>query len=250
LSRDGSVVAFTDQSGQAGNGYEVYARKTDGSSAVHIGGGGFVTDLTDDGKWALAVFPGDAAARLQIIPVGTGQTRVLHWDGIQPRWARWFPDSQHILLIADQAGQPQSMYLTDTSGSTPKLLFPGADLGLTSPDGQSVLMYENGAWIVRSIQGNVSRKIVGIQGLNVEFPIGWAADGKHLFIQAPSATGITIYKMDSDSGARELWQVVNPKDQIGLRPMAVPSSITPDGRWIVFTYKTQVGQLYRSDSLK
>jgi Tol biopolymer transport system component len=111
-------------------------------------------------------------------------------------------------------------------------------------------MFDNGAWIVRSIQGNSTRKIGGIQGLNVEFPIGWAADGKHVFVQSPNATGITIYKMDLDSGAREVWQVVKPKDQIGLRPMSVPSSITPDGRWIVFTYRTQVGQLYRSDSLK
>ncbi|MFZ3340114.1 MAG: protein kinase [Terriglobales bacterium] len=250
LSRDGSIIAFTDQSGQAGNQYEVYARKTDGSPAVHIGGGGFVSDLSDDGKWVLAVLPGDAAARLQVIPVGTGQSRVLHWDGIQPRWAHWFPDSNHILLAADQAGQPQGLYLTDMSGSSPKLLFPGTDLNLIAPDGQSILMFENGGWIVRSIQGNSTKKIAGIQAPNVEFPIGWAADGRHVFIQTPNATGITIYKMDLDSGARELWQVIKPKDQIGLRPMAVPSSITPDGRWIVFTYKTQVGQLYRSDSLK
>src|ERR1700733_8493049 len=73
LSRDGSLVAFTDQSGQAGNEYEVYARKTDGSPAVHIGGGGFVTDLSDDGKWVLVGLSGDPAARLQVIPVGTGQ---------------------------------------------------------------------------------------------------------------------------------------------------------------------------------
>jgi eukaryotic-like serine/threonine-protein kinase len=250
LSSDGSVIAFTDQSGQAGNEYAVYVRKTDGSPAVHIGGGGFASDLTADAKWALVVLPGDATARVQVVPVGAGQTRVLHWDGILPRWARWLPDGKRILLVADQAGQPQSLYLTDMNGSTPKLLFPGNEFNLVAPDGQSVLMFDNGTWMVRSIQVNSIKKIAGIQAPNVEFPIGWAADGKHAFIQVPNATGITIYKMDLDSGAREVWQVVKPKDQIGLRPMSVPSSITPDGRWIVFTYKTQVGQLYRSDSLK
>jgi hypothetical protein len=32
--------------------------------------------------------------------------------------------------------------------------------------------------------------------------------------------------------------------------MVTPVSMTPDGRWIAFTYKTQLGQLYRSDTLK
>src|ERR1700733_6915869 len=250
LSGDGSVIAFTDQSGQAGSEYAVYVRKTDGSPAVHIGGGGFVADLSMDGKWALVLLPGDATARLQVVPVGTGQARVLHWDGIQLRWAHWFPDGKRILLVADLAGQPQGLYLTDVNGSTPKLLFPGTEFCLVAPDGQSVLVFDNGAWFVRSVEGNNSKKITGMQPWSVEFPIGWAADGKHVFIQAPSETGITIYKMDLDSGAREVWQVIKPKDQIGLRKMATPSSMTLDGRWIVFTYKTQVGQLYRSDSLK
>ena len=92
LSGDGSEVLFTDLSEESGNNYSVYVRKTDGSPAVRLGGGGYASDITLDGKWALVVLPDDPAARLQIVPVGPGQAHVLHWDGIQPRWAEWFPD--------------------------------------------------------------------------------------------------------------------------------------------------------------
>jgi Tol biopolymer transport system component len=248
LTRDGSEFSFTDQSGQAGNGYEVYVRKTDGSPAVHIGGGGFASDISPDGKWVLVVLPGDPTGRVQIVPVGAGQARVLHWDGFEVRWADWFFDGQHILLTASQSGQTQSLYVTDANGSTPKRLFPGQAGALMAPDGQSLFDIRNGVWEIRSIDGKSAKTIPGLQ--NREFPIAWTDDGKHLFTQMPSATGLTIYKVDVDSGARELWQAVNPRDQVGLRLMTVPSAITPDGRSLIFTYKIQIGQLYRSDTLK
>jgi len=53
-----------------------------------------------------------------------------------------------------------------------------------------------------------------------------------------------------DSGRRELWQTITPKDAVGLRPMYVPIAITADGRWMAFGCRTQLGQLYRSDTLK
>ena len=90
LSRDGSEVLFTDQSEDGGHDYAVYVRKSDGSPTVRIGGGGFGTDLSPDGQWALISLPGDPARRVQIVPTGPGQARVFHWDGIEPLWANWF----------------------------------------------------------------------------------------------------------------------------------------------------------------
>ena len=58
LSRDGSEVLFTDLSEQSGNDYSVYVRKSDGSPAVRLTGGGYGTDITPDGKWALVLFSG------------------------------------------------------------------------------------------------------------------------------------------------------------------------------------------------
>lgn len=250
LSSDGGEILFTDQSGEAGNQYGVYVRKTDGSPAGRIGEGGFATDLTADGKWALILLPGDPAGRVQIVPVGPGQPTVLHWEGIQPLWATWFPDGQHIMLLADHSGQAGGFYITDENGSAPKLVWPGDGAGdaRVAPDGQHFFVLEKGAWAVRSIAAGSNRPIPSIQGR--EFPIGWTSDSKHIFTQISTPTGLTINKIDLNSGQRELWQMIKPKDQVGLNPLSTPIAITPDGRWMAYHYGTQLGQLYRSDNLK
>jgi hypothetical protein len=119
--------------------------------------------------------------------------------------------------------------------------------GAIAPDGQSFISYQDKQTLVTSISGGSSKPIPGIQ--DTEQPIGWA-DSKHVFVQSIIANGLNIYKVDVESGQRELWQTITPKDAVGLRPMYTPISITADGRWMAFGYRTQLGQLYRSDTLK
>jgi hypothetical protein len=134
-------------------------------------------------------------------------------------------------------------------GSTPKRLSPGdAPYAAVAPDGQSFIStVDRKAFVIRSLSDGSSKPIPGIQ--DGEQPIGWA-DSKHVFVQPPTATGQNIYKLDIESGRRELWQAITPKDATGLRPMNVPIAITPDGRWMAFGWRTQLGQLYSSDTLK
>jgi eukaryotic-like serine/threonine-protein kinase len=247
LSADGSEILFTDLSEQSGNDYSVYVRKSDGSPAVRLTGGGYGSDITSDGKWAMVILPDDPAQRIHVVPVGAGQARVLHWDGIQPRWAEWFPDGHRILMGASQSGA-EAVYLTDADGSTPKQLSPGtAPPGAVAPDANSFISRQNGVFAVRSLSDGSSKPIAGIQ--TAEFPIRWA-DQNHVFVQATTATGLNIYKVDTESGQRELWQTITPKDATGLRPMVTPTAITSDGRWMAFGCRTQLGQLYSSDTLK
>jgi eukaryotic-like serine/threonine-protein kinase len=248
LSNDGSELLFTDQSENAGQNYSVYIRKTDGSPAVRIGGGGFATSLSADGKWALVFLPGDP--NVQVVPVGAGQTHVLHWDGIVPLWGYLFPDGQHILLQTTPTVPNPGIYMADINGSAPKLLVAGNvnDVGPASSDGKSFLCLRNHQWIVHSIEDNTDKSVQGLA--SGESPTAWAADSKHVFTQRRTDTGISISKLDLDTGHEEPWQVITPKDQIGLRPISTPAGITPDGRWIVFGYGTELGQLYSTDGLR
>jgi len=249
LSLDGSEVLFTDLSETSGNDYSVYMRKSDGSPAVRLAGGGYGTDISPDGKWALVLFSGDPAARLQIVPVGPGQARVFHWDGIQPQWAQWFPDGRRILLLANQTGGAEAVFVTDADGTTPKQLSPGnPSWKAVAPDEKSVLIRQHEQQIIRSLSDGTSRPLPGLQA--AEFPIAWASDSKHIYVQAVVATGIDIYKVDADTGQRELWQRITPKEVVGLSPMKIPIGITPDGRWMAYNSRTQLGQLYSSDTLK
>ena len=102
--------------------------------------------------------------------------------------------------------------------------------------------------MVRPIGTASNRPIPRLQ--SDEFPITWTSDSKHVFTQTPTPDGLAINNIDLNSGQRELWQIIKPKDQVGLNPMITPIAITPDGRWMAYHYGTQLGQLYRSDNLK
>jgi Tol biopolymer transport system component len=226
----------------------VYVRKSDGSPAVRLAGGGYGAGISPDGKWALVLFAGDPSARLQIVPVGPGQARAYHWDGLQPQWAQWFPDGHRILLVANQRDASEAVFVTDADGTTPKQLATGnTPWQAISPDQQSFILYQKDGPVIRSLSDGSSKPIPGMQ--YPEFPAGWA-DSKHIFVQTRIPTGLNIYKLDIESGRRELWQTITPKDAVGLRPMTIPIGITPDGRWMAYMSRTQLGQLYSSDTLK
>jgi Tol biopolymer transport system component len=175
----------------------------------------------------------------------------LHWDGFQLQWSQWLPDGHHILLLANQTGKGEGVFVTDVNGATPKLISPGdAPWGAVAPDGKSFVQgqHKGGTVVIHSLSDDSSRPLPGVQP--GEGTIGWSADSKNVFVQVTTATGINIYKVDVTSGRRELWQTITPKNAVGLRPMVIPSSITPDGRWMAYAYRTQLGQLYRSDTLR
>jgi len=253
LSSDGSEVMFTDQSEQGGSGYAVYVRKNDGSPAVRIATGGLGTDISPDGKWAIVVLPGDPAAQVHIVPIGTGEARTLHWDGLQPEWAHWFPDGQHIMLTVTKAGAGTGYYMTDASGATPKLLtqhgfdtiWPGI-----APDGHSYIVGDKDGASVHSILDNSTRPIPNAHPQNDVTLLAWAGDSEHVFVQEVTPSGIEIIRFDVNTGKKEPWQILTPKDRVGLIPSGAPIGITPDGRWMAYTHMIALTQLYRSDNMQ
>jgi Tol biopolymer transport system component len=249
LTPDGSTLLFTDSSERAGNTYQVYVRKTDGSAPVRIAEGGYGSDITADGKWALVSMPDDPSDRIRVVPVGPGQPQVLHWDGFHPIWATWFPDGNRILIMGNHTNESERPYISDRNGSPPKQLSPdNTPYPGVAPDGDSFVLFENKTMVIRSIKGGTTRPLAGVQP--DDLVIGWTSDSKHLFVQKVTPSGADIYKVDVESGKSELWQALAPKDNVGLQPMNFPAGITPDGHWIVFVHRNYLGQLYRSDTMK
>jgi Tol biopolymer transport system component len=140
-------------------------------------------------------------------------------------------------------------YITDANGAAPRFISANdADLILSSPDGQSILVQQHGAWSLQPIAGGKAKPAVGIPP--TERPIAWTSDPTHIFTQSDNAIGYTIYRVDITSGKREVWQELRPKDQIGFKGSSSPTTMTPDGKWMAFTYANLLGELYRSDTLK
>ena len=249
LSRDGSVISFTDQSSRGGSEYSVYVRKTDGSPAVKIGGGEFASDISPDGKWVLLFRVDDPQQRIQIVPVGPGQPTVLHWDGFTPGWGAWFPDGQRILFGGEQKGQGFGTYVTDRNGAAPKLITKDDfRWPLASPDGRSIVIIHNGKPELLTTGESAPKEIPGVTA--DDFVIAWSDDPKIVYVTRTDGTTRQIEKLNLDTGRRELWQVWKPKDPTGLAPPTVPPAITPDGGEMVFLQRKQLSTLYRSDNLK
>jgi len=250
LSADGSEILFTDQTGQGGPQYNVYVRKRDGSPAVRIGENGFGSDITEDGRFALVVKADDPQMRVQIVPVGPGEKSVLHWDGVQPIWAEWFQDGEHILLAASSPpGHPVGLYVTDRKGAQPKVIAEGG-LGRAgpSPDGAWIIYQHGGKTLLQQMAGGDPKELANISATQI--PIAWGTDAEHLFMQENHQNEIRIAKLDLKTGKIEPWQVIKPKDQIGLRANNNPVAITPDGIWMAYAYGNELDQLYVSDGLK
>jgi Tol biopolymer transport system component len=105
--------------------------------------------------------------------------------------------------------------------------------------------------VLKSLASDATTQIPKAEGaVPDERAIAWTTDSQHVFIGSPAPTGLNIYRFDLQTGKRELWQTIKPADQIGLTPMNPAVAITPDGRWMVFTYTAVRSQLYRSDTMK
>jgi len=249
LTPEGSTLLFTDSSERAGNTYEVYVRKTDGSAPVRIAEGGYGSDITADGKWALVAMPDDPSGRIRVVPIGPGEARSLHWDNFHAGWALWFPDGNHILIWGNRPDEASHVYISDRNGAPLKQFSKGdAPFGIPAPDGNSVLLFENKAFVIRYLSNDDIKPVPSIH-LGDQL-LAWSADSKHVFVQNAVSTGGNIYLVDVDSGQRQLWQALAPRNTVGLQPMYTAAGITPDGHWMVYVHRNYLGQLYRSDTMK
>ena len=250
LSRDGSLVTIIDQSDFGGNTYSTYIRKTAGSSAVRLGSGQ-ATDISPDNKWVLTT---DWRGGAGLLPMGPGEARTLHWNGLEVTGGVFLPDSQHILLMATQAGASTRFYLTDVNGSQPKPL--GGDVEPSkfisvSPDGKFFVHPAKGQWVVQSFDADTTKPIPGIGP--GEYAVRWSADGKSVYVVREGDTELTVYRVALDSGKRELLQTLRPTTQVGLSPMRnayFGFDVDAADKTMTLSYETNLGTLYTAEGIK
>jgi hypothetical protein len=117
-----------------------------------------------------------------------------------------------------------------------------------SPDGAWVIYRQGGRILLQAIAGGDAKELSSLSV--AQTPIAWGTDAQHLFVQENQQNEIRVGRLDLRTGKIEPWQVIKPKDQIGLRANNNPIAITPDGKWMAYTYGNELDQLYVSDGLK
>ena len=250
LSADGKTVLFYEWGEGVGAAPVVYARKVDGSDAVRLGPGKALA-LSPDGLWALALQ--ETPPQLVLLPTGTGTSRALPAEGmVDFFWAKWFPDGRRILVVGSGADAVPRSFIQDTeTGKLEPIADKGMLAALVSPDGKNILVGDPlGPYLMWPLDGG---KPVPIETLRFEDrPIQWSANGRFLYIRGPDEDVLHIYRYNLDTGRRELWKKLAPRDPAGVIGVASGRgelAITHDGTASVFTYWTGVRTLFLAEGL-
>jgi Tol biopolymer transport system component len=219
ISPDGRLLLMSEFGEAGGSRYSAYVRPMDGGPAVRLADG-YGVSLSPDGAAALVIVPG-TPARLQIVPLGAGQTRVLDRGDISDyEFASWLPDGQTIVFNGRTAKSPMRLYRQDARGGAPEPLGP-PDIRLAqasrpaSRDGKRLaVMSDAGAIVIMNADGSGSAKNVPLQDGRYR-PIAWSDDGA-LFVYGESELPAKLYRLDVDSGKLQVVRELMPADAAGV----------------------------------
>ena len=248
ISFDGRRILFTEAGVGGGPRLSTYLRSTDGSAAVRLGDG-YGSALSPDGRWAI-VKPDFQAPHLEVIPTGAGQASRLERPGLDLLRARWLPDGENVIALAQQAGRPR-LYVLDVGGDatravTPEELAVGNTGWAVSPDGATVAVTAERGIELFSIDGGGTRQVPGSSARSSV--LGWIESG--LLVSDDPAAGGIVFRVDPVTGQRDVWADIQPEDPAGIMTLNHNSLVvTPDGRAYGYTWHRATSDLYLVEGL-
>jgi len=102
-------VLIVEQAAAVGGRNTIFVRPTDGSAAVRIGEGwGRGRPFSRN---ASSIVMENGPGRLELAPVGTGETRLLPYPRLDTLLAwQLFPDERRLLVLGNDRSQPMRLY--------------------------------------------------------------------------------------------------------------------------------------------
>jgi len=200
--------------------------------------------VSPDGSWILyRQYPGGRPTRIMRVPVSGGTPQVVlegrningHACARPPAtlcvYSEETPDGKQLIFSAFHAVQGKGRELARVGLKQPTTL--GYDWGL-SPDGSRLAFTETeereGRIQLIPLAGGVARELI-VKGWFAFGWVGWAADGKGLFV-AVVGNPVTLLYVDLEGRAQILWQ---QKRRAWFWTWCVPS---PDGRYLAIAGRT------------
>jgi DNA-binding winged helix-turn-helix (wHTH) protein len=242
LSPDGGSIVFGESGEGGGPDYEIYLRKTDGSTPIRLGHGQAMA-LSPDGKWVISV-PIKKPDQLDLLPTGPGEGRTLKDSHIEQYFlASWFPDGQSLLVNGFSHGKGRA-YIQPLVGParpvTPEGTF--ALMGGVSPDGKTFLAYVE-KLLIFPVGGGEPRTPPGKGGTL----IGWKDPGT-IYVSGEKAPSARVEELNLASGHREFVRELVPPDMAGVLALT-RIRMTPDGKTWAYSYARVLADLYIVDNL-
>ena len=202
-----------------------------------------------DGK-SLAVPVGNGAENymsVATIPVETGQIKILtpqKWYDV--RQVAWFPDGSHVLVTAVEKGSRdykiwQVSYPAGEAQAITSDLASYSTISLTADFTQLATVQTEAVaniWVMPAF--DVSRATQITRGRNFDNEPSWTPEGQLVYASS-MASGSDLYLIDAHGG--------NPKQLTANSGMNGQSSISPDGRYIIFSSdRTGTPHIWRMDA--
>jgi len=248
LSADGKTIVFGESGNAAGHDYLVLFRHLDGSAAVEIGEGQAI-GVTPDGRYAIAFLPSQPT-KLRVLATRAGESGTLDVAPVSVDRAliSWMPGGKEFVFLGHEGEAPLRGYRVSFGGGPARPLtnLPGAHFwNCVSPDGKFVLETSTARKepeenvIVELATGKV-RPAPLQQG---DQPVQWDQDGAHAFVVKKSDVEATIFRVDLNSGKREVWKQIRPADPAGI--LSIRSFfVTPSGSAYTYSAARGLSSLY------
>jgi len=202
--------------------------------------------LSPDGQWALAGLSTPDPV-LQLLPTGAGGPKRVPVEGVTPSQAAlWMPDGKNLLVAASASGAGARLFLQSIGGGKPRPVtkegietaFPGFAV---SSDGTRVVAVgpDHRGMLVQVASGE-ARPLPGIG--DEEFPVRFSSDDRSLFLWKRDIPA-RVYKVDVETGKRELWKELMPVDPAGVERIS-NVVLTPNGKYYAYTFARQLSDLF------
>ncbi len=246
LSPDGRYLLFNEGGEGGGREYAVYIRDLSSGSTTKISDGeGFA--FFPDSKSILTMLPRENN-RLNVVPVGAGQTRIIDWkgSGFSYQWAQVFPDGRKLLVNGSMPGQGLRLYTQSIDGGPLTPLNPEAtfDVPRISPDGTRIAAANRSHKIVVIPAAGGKPEILPVNTMAV--PVKWSTDGNRLLLRTDDGAGSSWLEwMDLKSGKTVRWKKLNSSGD-GNEGLDA-TIVSRDERTYVYAAQRRLSELFLAD---
>ncbi|MGZ4777821.1 MAG: protein kinase domain-containing protein, partial [Thermoanaerobaculia bacterium] len=243
LSNDGKLVLIVEQATAVRGRNTMFVRPTDGSAAVRIGEGhGRGRPFSRD---ASAIVMESGPGRLELAPVGAGETRLLPYPRLEEVLAwQLFPDERRLLILGNDGSRPMSLYEMALDGD-------GTVRRISDTKAQWPIQLSNNGETVASVGPELRTYLYSVTGGEAwpapgcgpgDDPIGWSPDDRAIYVYRRARISANIERVDVTTGERTPWCTMAPADPAGILDI-MPAFITPDGQTYAYSYRRFLSDL-------
>ena len=255
LRRRARRCSSTRKGRRAAPNYTVYLRKSDHSPVVRLGEGNALS-LSPDGKWALSILPIPNSPFL-LLPTGTGEHQAARARraSAPEQAATWLPDSKSILFAGERAGPRRAALRAERStGASPARSRP-RESRRRSRDSPSLPTASSSPRSVRTARRMLFPVDGGVaapdcrDSIDGEYPLRFSPDGRSLYVWKRGDVPARVYRVDLETGRREVWKELLPADPAGVERIS-NVLVTPDGKGYAYCYARLLSDLFVVEGLR